>query len=52
MKEDKVKIYSGLIYGGENENFLPLKKNEMVKDLQEHMLGIPDEFNFTSFIYP
>ena len=52
MKENKVKIYSGLIYGGENENFLPFKKDEIEnEDLKNnHMMGIPDVFNFTSFI--
>ena len=53
MKENKVKIYSGLIFGGENENFLPFKKDEIEnEDLKNnHMKRIPDVFNFTSFIY-
>ncbi len=52
MNENKVKIYSGLIYGGENENFLPFRKDEINdEDLKNNMIGIPDVFNFTSFIY-
>ena len=52
MNENKVKIYSRLIYGGENENFLPFRKDEINdEDLKNHMIGIPDVFNFTSFIY-
>jgi hypothetical protein len=29
MNENKVKIYSGLIYGGESEIFLPFRKDEI-----------------------
>ena len=41
MNENKVKIQSGLIYGGENENFLPLRKDEINdEDLKNYMIGI------------